>query len=178
MGFGFDSFWDSCNALGLEYNSLPWNPAPHDLLIPRDHLYVKCWSPDTAEAETFPAVPSRGAHGTVQMDFSDESCQLQDDNTLSWTPPQWVFLPRTRQNLASLPLSLRLPRPCNLMPENHHSRATQASSSPLGHSLTAPSLAHILQSTHLKARICNKAARIPESSVPTTCVYTDVSSSP
>ena len=29
---------DSCSALGLEYNGLPWNPTPHDPLIPRDHL--------------------------------------------------------------------------------------------------------------------------------------------
>ena len=76
-----DSFWDSCNALGLEYNGLPWNPAPHDLLIRRYHVYVKCWSPDTGEAETVPAVVSSGGHGTVQIDFPDETCQLQNDNT-------------------------------------------------------------------------------------------------
>ena len=36
-------------------------------------------------------------------------------------PPQWVFLPGTRQNLASLPLSLRVPSPCTLMPQSPHS---------------------------------------------------------
>ena len=87
LNWFLDSFRDSCNALGVQYNGLPWNLAPQYLLIPPDLLYVKCWSPDTGEAETFPAVVSRGAHGTAQIDFSDESRQLQNDNTWSWTPP-------------------------------------------------------------------------------------------
>ena len=148
------------------------------LLIPRVHLYVKCWSPDTSIAETFPAVVSNEAQGTVQIHFSYESCQLQDDNTWSWVPPPvGCFAWDTSERGILAPL-----RACaqSLHPDAREPRvlATRASSSPLGHSFTIPSLSHVSQSADIQAWSCNKAAKLLEYSIPSMLVYTDGSSSP
>ena len=49
-----DTFWDSCNSLGYEYNGLPWNPPPPARLTVGDHLFVQCLNCDYSQPPPFP----------------------------------------------------------------------------------------------------------------------------
>ena len=80
-----DTFWDSCNSLGYEYNGLPRNPRHPSRLSVGDHLFGQCLKCDYSQ----PPPPRALQHPPLKLKPLPTATWVK---SLRWTSPKWKLL--------------------------------------------------------------------------------------